>query len=631
MKNTLFAKKSQLASKPQLISLAIAGLAGAAAAASCSSSDETLNLPNKQEDTFGSAQVALTNTPDDVKCLRITSAGSSRSDVRAFDLEPNENAVFDITGLPTGNITFQAESFNVSCSALVTGVNPTWYSEPVVARLRPGVVKHVALLMIRNGQASIGVDFDDTRGTSDQAPTLGACAGSTFSSESRSYIIPSVEGVTVAPIFTVGDSANLKSDSEDPYRFVGLPDGMGGFDNGDGTFTLLMTHELGNGSGIERAHRGRGAFVSKWTICKADLGVLHIEDLIQEVVLWNPSTSSYDAPTTGVAFGRFCSADLPDEEATYDFATGTGYDGRIFTGGEEIGANGRATVHTLDGLTYEFPRMGKASWENVVLSPKPGLLTVAAGLDDSGGGQVYVYAGTKTSEGSPMERAGLTNGTLYGVAVDGQPVEDNSSGFVDGTFSMVEFGNVENWDGSALDDASAENGVTGFNRPEDGAWDPNNYSHLYFVTTASFSGNSRLYRIAFTDINRPELGGEFEMLLDGSEGQHMFDNLTLDRYGRVYLQEDPGGNSHLAKLWRYDIATDDLVEVATHNPVFFDSSLGDPSFLTTNEESSGIFDASHILGRGTLILNVQAHYGLGGELVEGGQLNVMVDPAAAGF
>jgi hypothetical protein len=43
-------------------------------------------------------------------------------------------------------------------------------------------------------------------------------------------------------------------------------------------------------------------------------------------------------------------------------------------------------------------------------------------------------------------------------------------------------------------------------------------------------------------------------------------------------------------------------------------------FLTQDEESSGIIDASDILGEGWFLLDVQAHYSLAGELVEGGQL-----------
>src|SRR5690606_21101241 len=135
----------------------------------------------------------------------------------------------------------------------------------------------------------------------------------------------------------------------------------------------------------------RGAFVSRWVIRKADLAVLEGEDLMKEIVLWNPTTSSYDPPTTGVAFHRFCSADLPAPEALFDAGSGKGFDGRLFFGGEESGNEGRGFAHAMDGTSYELPRLGKLSWENAVASPMPGETTIVAGMDDSGGGQVYFY------------------------------------------------------------------------------------------------------------------------------------------------------------------------------------------------------------------------------------------------
>src|SRR5262245_63585201 len=105
------------------------------------------------------------------------------------------------------------------------------------------------------------------------------------SSSQSAYVIPTHTGVSTRSILTVGDSVNFKPDGVTPYRMVGIPDGLGAFDNGDGTFTLLMNHEL-SGSGINRAHGTNGAFVSKWTISKDDLTVLSGEDLIQNVWVW---------------------------------------------------------------------------------------------------------------------------------------------------------------------------------------------------------------------------------------------------------------------------------------------------------------------------------------------------------
>src|SRR5258705_4501233 len=85
------------------------------------------------------------------------------------------------------------------------------------------------------------------------------------SSSQSPYILRSQPGVVTQAILTVGDSVNLKPDGVTPYRMVGIPDGLGAFDNGDGTFTVLMNHEIASGGAV-RAHRANGAFVSRWII-----------------------------------------------------------------------------------------------------------------------------------------------------------------------------------------------------------------------------------------------------------------------------------------------------------------------------------------------------------------------------
>src|ERR671931_2533257 len=117
---------------------------------------------------------------------------------------------------------------------------------------------------------------------------------------------------------------------------------------------------------------------------------------------WNPLTSSYNPPAKGVAFSRFCSADLPALSAFYDSASGLGYNGRIYMNGEEV-SEGRAFAHLLNGSSYELPWLGKLAWENSVANPATGTYTVVAGMDDNTSGQVYFYVGAKTSSSNPVE------------------------------------------------------------------------------------------------------------------------------------------------------------------------------------------------------------------------------------
>jgi hypothetical protein len=453
--------------------------------------------------------------------------------------------------------------------------------------------------------------------------------GSTGPSSSQSpYVVRSKPGVVLQSILTVGDAVPKAGAAGDVYRLVGKPDGLGAFDNGDGTFTLLTDHELRAGEGVARAHGARGAFVSKWTIRKDDLSVVQGEDLIRQVVTWNRTTSSYNAPATGVVIRELCSATLPPVSALYNAATGNGYDGRIFMSAEEVAPEGRAFGHLLDGTSYELPALGKASWENQVANPSTGEKTVVVGLDDTSDlGQVYIYVGEKRDSGNPVERAGLTGGTLYGIKVDGFPVEaEPEPGFeFPASFTGHSLGDVSNLTGQQLNAASNAASITRFRRPEDGVWDPVNTNDFYFVTTG---GGSRLWRLSFVDPADPAAGGTITLLLAGGRSTlaagpyRNLDNITATDRGRLVIQEDAMLSEDLSAIWEYDTASGKLEKVARADPDRFKPPTPPP--FTQAEESSGVIDVSDILGEGWFLLTVMAHYPTADpELVEGGQLLAM--------
>ncbi len=556
----------------------------------------------------GRVQLALTKAPSDLGCLKVSLSGA-RSQTKLIDTTPGVDTVYTFDRLAVGIVTISAEGYAAGCKALAADAVPGWVIDASTSvRVDPTDVAKVVLKLIRNGRLAVGVDFE-----------VGPSP----------YVLPVGAGVVTKALLTVGDTVNNKPDGT-PYRLVGLPDGLGAFDNADGTFSLLVNHEISSG-GVVRAHGSAGAFVSKWQVRKSDMTVLKGEDLVQKVYQWDAMTSAYKPPGT-TAFVRFCSADLAPLTAWYDATSATGYNGRIFANGEET-SGGRAFAHLQDGSSWELPRMGKAGWENIVANPAPGLNTLVAGNDDSSpaagsnlGGNVFFYQGQKTSSGTPIDKAGLTNGKLMAAKVTGFASEPSATGIPSGTaFTLVELGNVENQDLATFRAGVAASGATGFLRPEDGAWDPTNPNDYYFVTTNGFTAPSRLWRLHFSDLANPSAGGTLDMLLDGSEGQKMFDNLAIGKKGHIMLQEDVGNQDHNGKVWRYDMATKKLTLVAQHDPAKF--VPGGAEFLTRDEESSGVIDASDLLGSGWWLLDVQAHYGIAGELVEGGQLLAVFDPA----
>lgn len=449
------------------------------------------------------------------------------------------------------------------------------------------------------------------------------------SSTQSSYVLPAISGYKTTAIISAPDMVN-------GYRMCGTPDGLGAFDNGDGTFTLLVNHEFANTAGIARAHGSTGAFVSKWIIKKSDLSVVSGSDLIKNVKLWNgKSFDTYNAtnPNNNARFFRFCSADLPAVSAFYNEASGKGTKERIFMNGEESGTEGRAFAHIVTGVeagtSYELPYLGKFSWENAIANPATGDLTVVAGTDDATtGGQVYFYIGSKSSSGNDIERAGLSNGKVYSIKIEGLSQEVSASIPKAGTsFTLIDLGRADTINGNTLNTRTINSGATSFLRPEDCTWDPAHPQDFYFVTTNAFDAPSRLWQVHFKNINDLKQGGTITALLDGTEGQKMFDNITMDSYGHLILQEDVGNNAHNGKIWQYTIATDELKMIGMHDKARFgDLGQSAASPFNQDEETSGVIDVQSILGPGMFLFVDQAHYSIPGEVVEGGQILALFNP-----
>ena len=471
------------------------------------------------------------------------------------------------------------------------------------------------------------------------------------STSQSAYVLPALPVVETTSVLSVGDSIG-------GYRMVGIPDGLGAFDNADGTFTLLMNHELGNTVGVNRAHGARGALVSKWIVNKETLSVVAGSDLMQHVYLWDSVNQQSSLVSSAFAFNRFCSGDLPPTSAFYNKATGLGTTERIYMHGEEGGATGfqLASVATGGdaGKTYVLGKFnlstngsgltGVGAWENALANPYAQDKTVVVATSDGGTGimtnAVAVYVGTKQASGSEADKAGLTNGALKFINVTGNPVE-----VVNTTTRAT---NITSGTRFTLNATAS----TTFSRPEDGAWNPLNPNEFYFVTTDQFDqvtdgvgaqiGQTRLWRLAFDDITNPSLGGKIDLLINGRvvNGQkvNMFDNIAVNpATGLIVLLEDVGNAAHNGKVWLYDPATNALVQVARHDPARFgDIGVAATSPFNQDEETSGVIDTSSILGAGTYLLVDQAHYAINGanprgfsnpdELVEGGQLMMMRIP-----
>jgi Bacterial protein of unknown function (DUF839) len=506
-----------------------------------------------------------------------------------------------------------------------------------------------------------------TASSANSGPPSGTETGP--SSATAPYLIPVAPGVTLTSLLTVNDGGS----ADNGYEMVGIPDGLGTLEE-DGKIVAFVNHELRTNQGIARRHGVRGAFVSKLTIDPKTMRVVAGADLINPgVQYWNYATGAYStspspawtingvtAPAQLAEFGRFCSGYLSEPLQLLSDTSGRGYDGQLYFANEENGDEGRVFGVTTGGDAYQLPRLGLFSWENTIVAPTQSDTTLVMGNEDAATGQIWAYMGTKQDDGSPVDKAGLTNGANFVLDAVDQTVSTDiqfRAKFGKGTPVPVTANEVD-WTlgGAAQNAIAAANGLT-LNRIEDGAFDPNNRNDYYFVTTEggvgavvsndpafpapNTVGNGRdgggLWRLRFADVDNPQLGATLELLLDGSEaiGLNKPDNMTIDD-GNLLIQEDPGNNVHIARIVAYRISDGATATLAEFDPARFgrDAALAaDPAFLTMDEESSGIVPTTHQLGPNTFLLDAQVHSvkglpagtgpGTVEELVENGQLLVM--------
>ncbi|MEN9709897.1 MAG: hypothetical protein RIQ68_2305 [Pseudomonadota bacterium] len=494
--------------------------------------------------------------------------------------------------------------------------------------------------------------------------------GTTPAATGAPYLSPVAKGWHVVSLLTTGNDVN-------GYRMSGIPDGLGAFDNGDHSITILMNHELAGGKGADRAHGGKGAFVSRWRLDKDSLQVVAGQDFLSspsKLHLWTGDAwkSGDQVPAKLRDFNRFCSADLAPVSGLYHAPSGLGYQGRIFLNGEEGGgtnANRAFAFIAETGEAYELPGFAfgtpndeknlPPSWENVLVNPVSSEVTVVAANSDGGSNQVYFYIGRKSREGSPVERAGLAGGKIYALSVPGVSAENRNTNI------GLEKSRVGQGAGKPVGLSDVNKG-TSFQRPEDGVWDPRNPNRFYFVTTdrnnfaadgtvrdgqdVTQIGRSRLWAVTFDDVTKMATDGSpvgrIEMLLDGTEGGDMFDNVTIDDNGVLYLCEDPGNSRHNGKIWSYDSRTGAFEIVTKFDPALFgDVVSGQYSApaapFVDDKETSGITDVTDLFKNATwyrpgarvLLVVVQAHFvydasqTIGQDLVEGGQLLLLVKDA----
>jgi Ca2+-binding RTX toxin-like protein len=473
----------------------------------------------------------------------------------------------------------------------------------------------------------------------------------------------------VKPLLTVGDEVpllegtglDLKASANKKFALAGIPDGMGYTKVGD-KYYVFVNHELAN-TAVSKfnstdAEQIKGARVSLLVFDK-DWKAIGGKNLIDQAVdssgtfKLDPVSGNYKNGDQTFNFNRFCSAYLADK----GFVGKDGKPSPIFFTAEEGGDNSRGWAITPDGTAQALEGLGRYSKENVWAASQyragnPTKKTVLLSTEDTADGEVYMYVGKQTAE----DPNGLKNGDLYVMRVkdadyEGKITSENKP--TTATWTKVDKNALFGADGQPLADGKALSDFvnkgatsTNFQRLEDIAEDPNKPGSFYFATTgtkkpAGKPGDpdvatpdlaenpyGRLYRFSLDPTDPTKEVKNFELLLQGGPGKGVsYDNLTVDKNGKVILQEDQtafGGDVMKAenrdgRILSYDTKTKE---------VKFLQELDETLRGTLQDEGSGIWESSGIIevdpnaapGQSSYLYNVQAHSIKDAKYVEGGQI-----------
>ena len=216
----------------------------------------------------------------------------------------------------------------------------------------------------------------------------------------------------------------------DGWQMVGIPDGLGAFDNGDGTFTVLMNHELSPDAGRRRATTGQRARSSpSWIIDKTDAarcvdGARPDQGGVRSTI---PPTGEYDpAPTepprsTGSARPTWRRDRLLQPGNRPRLQRRAAVPERR---GDRppFDTEGRAFAHIVDRPRGRHQLRAAVARQDVLRErrrqPDTGDTTVVAAPDDAHARPGLFLLRREAVDRQRVEKAGLTGGTLYGMQVD---------------------------------------------------------------------------------------------------------------------------------------------------------------------------------------------------------------------
>jgi len=245
--------------------------------------------------------------------------------------------------------------------------------------------------------------------------------------------------------------------------------------------------------------------------------------------------------------------------------------------------------------------------------------------------QLYMYVGRKQrASGSVLSQNGLNNGGLYAFRSTNLALNSEAtftSGSITGEFILVT-NDASQLNQAQLEAASDAVNAFGFVRTEDGSWDKNAPTRIfYFASTGSGAPGTnvlgRVYKLTVDPVDPRRPGSAtLEIISNGdtidggpaNTGDTAFSPDNLDNNGSLLMVNEDGTAQSRVEMaqrgrdglvWSFDLVNVGFAreKEATLNPPGRDGVPVGPGVW----ETSGIIDTSAMFGQNTWVVNVQAH------------------------
>ncbi|WP_256438882.1 choice-of-anchor I family protein [Synechococcus sp. CCY 9618] len=407
--------------------------------------------------------------------------------------------------------------------------------------------------LIVSNEVSNTLDVFDLEALIAAPPVAGA---GTFASTMIKDVAGGPE-LSITSLITNGEFTN-GFEPGSVYAPPGIFDGIGAYDNGDGTYSVLVNSELGNTVGYGYTVDGvnlTGARVSKFIVDKdvddnADNG--YQSAVISGGIAYSKIYDVDGMEVTAAAqinggFSRFCSSSF-EQAGRFE---GRGFVDAIYLTGEESDEGLFWALDTANGAIWALPGLGRGGWETAVQVDTGSMNTVGVLLMDDNTAPIYLWVGTKSSAADAdfLERNGLaaTSGNLFtwvptatsllgtdagtvGVpdSADLKALELNTA--ATGSWQLVGSGEeVAALDENALRAEANALGALQLSRLEDASVNPLNGQQVVFATTgnSAFGGADTFGNLITLDFSGafnadgeigPVNGTDLRLIYDGDKG-----------------------------------------------------------------------------------------------------------------